>query len=239
VVISRLLTLPLASLALKVLELQHFAPLLEFLPWRNRKAVAVTLVRAVLDTRSRLTDMGSIQKLLAMIVPMIREEPVGMVAAEGGGEGPEGKEATGKAGGEEEGGSEEAPATTLEEEQVRWLGPQEKDDDLFSSSIYIYIHSSLTTNRCHPTSSTAPACPPGARHGRARRRHGPAVQVPLPGPAVPDGGRARAHHLHPAAPGVRHAAPGSASAQGENDTGREEGEGRTGRSSWCSCNANL
>ncbi len=141
-VIERLLTLPLASLALKVLELQHFAPLLEFLPWRNRKAVAVTLVRAVLDTRSTLTDIASIQKLLPMIVPMIRpEEPVGMGAggtpgAEEEGTG-EGKEAADKAADEDGSGSGsgEAPATTLEEEQVRIGGGGDRGGEIHACEI--------------------------------------------------------------------------------------------------------
>ena len=92
--------------------------------------MAVTLVRAVLDRRAPLADMGSVQKLFAMIVPMIREEPVGVGVggATERGEGEEGAE-EGKGAAEAEGGEGEggdggagkgglAPATTLEEEQV-------------------------------------------------------------------------------------------------------------------------
>ncbi len=74
-VVERLLTLPLASLALKVLELPHYGTLLEFLPWRNRKQVGVTLVRAIYSTRSTLSDMESIEKLFQIIVPVIKDEP--------------------------------------------------------------------------------------------------------------------------------------------------------------------
>lgn len=89
----------------------------------------MTLVRAVLDRRAPLADMGSVQKLFAMIVPMIREEPVGVGVGAWGGEGEGGEAKEGKAAGEAEGGDGDggdggdgegglAPATTLEEEQV-------------------------------------------------------------------------------------------------------------------------
>lgn len=40
-VVERLMTLPLTTLALRVLELERFSSLLKFLPWSNRKQVNV------------------------------------------------------------------------------------------------------------------------------------------------------------------------------------------------------
>ena len=39
-VVERLMTLPLSTLALRILELEGYSALLEFLPWSNRKQVS-------------------------------------------------------------------------------------------------------------------------------------------------------------------------------------------------------
>lgn len=81
-VVERLLTLPLACLALKVLELPHFASLLEFLPWASRRQVGVTLLQAVYNSRAKLSNLESVEKLLEMVVPVIKEEPPSVLGSE-------------------------------------------------------------------------------------------------------------------------------------------------------------
>lgn len=120
---THMLTHPLVQTTTlhQVLELEHFGPLLQFLPWRNRRAVAVTLVRSILDSRATLGEMGSVQKLFGMLVPMIREEPVVVSGEVQGGTGDKEEEGPGAAAvPKEEGeGMGEKGAATLEEEQVR------------------------------------------------------------------------------------------------------------------------
>lgn len=81
-VVERLLTLPLSSLALRVLELPHFATLLEFLPWGNRRQVGVTLLKAIYFSRSTLGDLESVEKLLNIVVPVIKDEPPNVLGTE-------------------------------------------------------------------------------------------------------------------------------------------------------------
>jgi len=141
-VVERLLTLPLSSLALRVLELPHFATLLEFLPWGNRRQVGVTLLKAIYSARATLGDLESVEKLLNIVVPVIKEEPPNVLGTEeaqaeairrqqNGEDGVEGGEdeeeerlarrrkaalLAAAVGGEEEGGGEKA--RRLEEEQL-------------------------------------------------------------------------------------------------------------------------
>jgi hypothetical protein len=45
--LEKLLSIPLDSLALKVLKIEHYGELISFLPWNNRRQVAVSLLQAV------------------------------------------------------------------------------------------------------------------------------------------------------------------------------------------------
>jgi len=72
--LEKLLSIPLDSLALKVLELDHYSELLTFLPWDNRRDVAMTLVRAVDTSGGTPRDVKQIEELFTIIAPVIRDE---------------------------------------------------------------------------------------------------------------------------------------------------------------------
>jgi vacuolar protein sorting-associated protein 35 len=73
--VESLLSIPLSTLALQVLELNDYADILSFLPWESRKQVALELVRAVVLTRAALTDQEKVEKLFEMIVPLLKDDP--------------------------------------------------------------------------------------------------------------------------------------------------------------------
>jgi len=73
--LEALLSIPLASLALQVLELNEYSDILAFLPWESRKQVAIELVRAVLASRAPLSDLAKVTKLFEMMGPLLKDDP--------------------------------------------------------------------------------------------------------------------------------------------------------------------
>ena len=71
--IEKLLSAPLASLALRVLELAQYPALLVHLPWGARQQVAVGLTKAVVAANVPLSDAESIEKLFGMITPLLKD----------------------------------------------------------------------------------------------------------------------------------------------------------------------
>lgn len=72
--LEKLLSIPLDSLALKVLKLDHYGELISFLPWSNRRQVAVTLLQAVDKVGSTPNSVKEIEELFIVIEPVIRDE---------------------------------------------------------------------------------------------------------------------------------------------------------------------
>jgi vacuolar protein sorting-associated protein 35 len=75
--LEKLLSIPLESLALKVLELDHYSSLLMFLPWENRRHVSIIMLKALGDSGQALQDIDLIQELFAIIAPLLRDEDKG------------------------------------------------------------------------------------------------------------------------------------------------------------------
>jgi vacuolar protein sorting-associated protein 35 len=72
--IELLLSAPLASLALRVLELPQYARLMSYLPWANWKEVAATLLRSVIARHAPITEVSQAEQLFAVIVPLLRDK---------------------------------------------------------------------------------------------------------------------------------------------------------------------
>lgn len=70
----RLLTVPLDSLALEILNLGHFPEVMAFLPFDSRKAVAVKLLRSVLAAHAEITSQEQVAQLLTVLSPLVRDE---------------------------------------------------------------------------------------------------------------------------------------------------------------------
>jgi len=74
--LEKLLSIPLESLALKVLQLDHYSDLLTFLPWENRRQVAVVMLKAVETSKSNLNELHQIEELFVILTPLILESNV-------------------------------------------------------------------------------------------------------------------------------------------------------------------
>merc|ERR1711871_590201 len=72
--IEELLSSPLSSLSLRVMELPAFAKLMRCLPWGNWKEVASTLLRSAIAANTPLTEVEHIEQLFSMITPLLRDK---------------------------------------------------------------------------------------------------------------------------------------------------------------------
>lgn len=72
--LEKLLSIPLDSLALRVLHLPHYGELLAFLPWTHRREVALKLLKAVDDAGKPPQSVKEIEELFGMVEPVIRDE---------------------------------------------------------------------------------------------------------------------------------------------------------------------
>ena len=73
--LQKLLTTPLETLALKVLKLENFPPLMATLRYVPRKRVAMQLLRSVVDVSgSQVDSVKMCEQLLTFISPLIQDE---------------------------------------------------------------------------------------------------------------------------------------------------------------------
>jgi len=72
--LEKLLSIPLDELALGVLTLDHYADLIGFLPWANRRQVALTMLEAVSKAGKSPSSMKEIEELFSVIAPVLRDE---------------------------------------------------------------------------------------------------------------------------------------------------------------------
>jgi vacuolar protein sorting-associated protein 35 len=72
--IEALLSAPLSTLALRVLDLPQYAKLMSFLPWGNWKEVAASLLKSVVARNSPLSDVDQAEQLFAIITPLLKDK---------------------------------------------------------------------------------------------------------------------------------------------------------------------
>jgi len=80
--LEKLLSVPLDSMGLKVLEMHDFSMLLAFLPWENRRQVAVSMIKSVIavgnDEEKKVKNVNQLEQLFTILSPLLRDE--GMAA---------------------------------------------------------------------------------------------------------------------------------------------------------------
>lgn len=80
--LEKLLSIPLEKLALKCLRLEHYGELISFLPWANRRQVAIALLEAVDNMGTTPESVDELEQLFQVIQPLVRDEasqtPTGM-----------------------------------------------------------------------------------------------------------------------------------------------------------------
>lgn len=72
--LEKLLSIPLEEMALGVLTLDHYSDLISFLPWNNRREVALNLLQSVINSGKSPESVKEIEELFSVIAPMIRGE---------------------------------------------------------------------------------------------------------------------------------------------------------------------
>lgn len=69
--IEALLSSPLSSLSLRVLEMPSYSRLMSYLPWHNWKQVASALLRSVISLNSPLTEVAQVWIVLSNAVLLV------------------------------------------------------------------------------------------------------------------------------------------------------------------------
>jgi hypothetical protein len=72
--LETLLSIPLDELAFGVLTLDHYAELVGFLPWTNRRQLALTMLEAVNKAGTSPTSVKEMEELFSVIAPVLRDE---------------------------------------------------------------------------------------------------------------------------------------------------------------------
>jgi len=72
--IEALLSAPLNSLALRVLEIPSWGKLMSSLPWGNWKEVALNFIKSVITRNAVLSEVEQVDQLFAAITPLIRDQ---------------------------------------------------------------------------------------------------------------------------------------------------------------------
>jgi vacuolar protein sorting-associated protein 35 len=72
--LEKLLSIPLDELALGVLNLAYYPQLIAFLPWANRREVALTMLKAVSNSGNPPQSVQELDQLFSVIAPMLRDE---------------------------------------------------------------------------------------------------------------------------------------------------------------------
>mmetsp|Transcript_3728 Transcript_3728/g.8220 ORF Transcript_3728/g.8220 Transcript_3728/m.8220 type:complete len:1386 (+) Transcript_3728:131-4288(+) len=75
-----MLSVPLDSMGLQVLDMPDFGALLAFLPWENRRKVAVSMVKSMIGggDAKKVKDVTELEQLFTILAPLLRDE--GMAA---------------------------------------------------------------------------------------------------------------------------------------------------------------
>lgn len=75
--LEKLLSVPLKSMGLMVLDSPDFIALLAFLPWDNRRQVAISMIKSIIggiDDSKELKDVSMLEDLFTILTPMLRDE---------------------------------------------------------------------------------------------------------------------------------------------------------------------
>ena len=71
--IETLLSAPLGTLSLRVLEIPAYSKLMSYLPWGNWKQVGSTLLRSVIANNSPLTEVEQVEQLFKTVTPILAD----------------------------------------------------------------------------------------------------------------------------------------------------------------------
>lgn len=70
----KLLSIPLQSLSIQVLSMNHYPELMKYMKFQNRRTVALQIVKAVTKESRLISDLNTCQQLIDFIMPLLVSE---------------------------------------------------------------------------------------------------------------------------------------------------------------------
>jgi len=73
--VTELLAVPLSALKLNFLQLTKYRAVLQYLERPERRQVAIRICTALLEARVKLSDVGTVNSLMQLLLPLLRDDP--------------------------------------------------------------------------------------------------------------------------------------------------------------------
>lgn len=70
----RLLSIPLESLSIAVLNMNHYPTLMKYMRFANRRTVALRIIKAVISDRKYLSSSKTVDQLIDFIMPLLQDD---------------------------------------------------------------------------------------------------------------------------------------------------------------------
>jgi len=70
----KLLTIPLESLSLAVLNMNHYPSLMQYMKFSNKRTVALKIVKSVIKDNKPLQSGKTIDQLIEFIMPLLQDD---------------------------------------------------------------------------------------------------------------------------------------------------------------------
>ena len=70
----KLLSIPLDTLSLRILEMPQYPMLLKYMAFNGRRTVSLRIVKAVFKSKRKLDSMEILHQLLSFIEPLIKDD---------------------------------------------------------------------------------------------------------------------------------------------------------------------
>jgi hypothetical protein len=70
----KLLSIPLESLSIAVLNMNHYPTLMRYMKFGNRRTVALRIVKAVINDKNSLSSPKTVDQLIDFILPLLQDD---------------------------------------------------------------------------------------------------------------------------------------------------------------------
>lgn len=70
----KLLSIPLESLSIAVLSMNHYPALMKYMKFANRRTVALRICKAVINDKKYLSSAKTVEQLIDFIMPLLQDD---------------------------------------------------------------------------------------------------------------------------------------------------------------------
>jgi len=70
----KLLSIPLDSHSIKVLSMNHYPGLMQYMKFNNKRQVALKIVKVVIKDNVKLTSTQTVEQLIEFIMPLLADD---------------------------------------------------------------------------------------------------------------------------------------------------------------------